>query len=235
MIPYNWKQFIYHVGRARDQYSIAKTRLVAGGKERKEGRQTIFFTHLDPFNSDASEAELITDIKKPKEVHYQIHWIPEQDAVYWIHLSTAQDAGLEFWQTGSNVIITYQSVPKECVVKVVSESGKRELFARQHTFREGSKVTLRDTWVPTGSTVLRLPRETENKLQMWDSNSIPSESRSWSDEEWVQSVDLRVNGNPNDEIYKDKQYMQRFAEQVQKLVNTEGFFFRGSTKGEHPE
>ena len=44
--------------------------------------------------------------------------------MYWIHLSTAQDAGLEFWQTGSNAIITYQSVPKECVVKVVSESGK---------------------------------------------------------------------------------------------------------------
>ena len=157
-------------------------------------------------------------------MHYQIHWRPEQDAVYWIHLSIAQDAGLEFWQTGSNVIITYQSVPKECVVKVVSESGKRELLARQHTFREGSNVTLRDTWVPTGSNVLRQPRETESKLQMWDSNPIPSESRSWSDEEWVQSVDLRVNDIPNDEIYKDKQYMQRIAEQVQKLVNTESFF-----------
>ena len=49
------------------------------------------------------------------KVHYQIRWRPEQDAVYWIHLSTAQDAGLEFWQTGFNATITYQSVPKECV------------------------------------------------------------------------------------------------------------------------
>ena len=69
------------------------------------------------FNSDASEAESITDFKN------QIHWRLEQDAVYWIHLSSAQDAGLEFWQTRSNAIITYQSVPQECVVKVVSESG----------------------------------------------------------------------------------------------------------------
>ena len=128
-----------------------------GGKERKEGRQTIFFTPLGPFNSDADEAELITDIKKPRKVHYHIHWRPEQDAVYWIHLSTAQDAGQEFWQTGSKAIFTYQSVPKECVVKVDSESEKRELFARQLTPRERPKVTLRTSWVHTRSNDLREP------------------------------------------------------------------------------
>ena len=37
---------------------------------------------------------------KPRKVQHHIHWRPEQDAVYWIHLSTAQDAGLEFWKTG---------------------------------------------------------------------------------------------------------------------------------------
>ena len=68
----------------------------------KEGRQTIFFTPLDPLFSDADEAQLITDIMKPRKIHYQIHWRPEQDAVDWIHVSTAQDAGLEFWQTDSN-------------------------------------------------------------------------------------------------------------------------------------
>ena len=42
MIPYRWKQFIYHVGRTRDQLSIVEIGLVAGRKERKEGRQTGF-------------------------------------------------------------------------------------------------------------------------------------------------------------------------------------------------
>ena len=88
---------------------------MAGGTERKEGRQTIFFTPLDPFNSDADEAESIADTTKPRKGKYQIHWRPEQDAVYWIHLTTAEDAGLGFWQTGSDAIITYQFVPKECV------------------------------------------------------------------------------------------------------------------------
>ena len=35
-------------------------------------------------------------IISPRQVHYQIHWRPEQDAVYWIHLSIAHYAGLEF-------------------------------------------------------------------------------------------------------------------------------------------
>ena len=49
MIPYKCKRIIYHVGRARDQYSSGEIGLVAGGKERKEGRQTVFCTPLDPF------------------------------------------------------------------------------------------------------------------------------------------------------------------------------------------
>ena len=32
MIPYKWKRLIFHVTRARDQYSIAEIGLVAGEK-----------------------------------------------------------------------------------------------------------------------------------------------------------------------------------------------------------
>ena len=177
---------------------------MAGGKERKEGRQTIFFTPLDPFNSDADEAEAVADTAKPRKVKYQIHWRPEQDAVYWIHLSTAQDADLEFWQTGFNAIITYQSVPKECVVKVVSESGKRDLFARQLTPRERPKVTLRPSCVHTRSNIVSMPRETESNFQAWNSDPNASGSRIWPKMKIEQSIDLRIDG------------MQRIAEQVQK-------------------
>ena len=38
--------------------------------------------------------------------------------------------------------------------------------------------------------------------------------------EFEDSVDLRVIGIPNDVTYKDEQYVQRIAEQVQILVNT---------------
>ena len=179
---------------------------------------------LDPFNIDADEAESITDTTKPRKGQYQIHWRPAQDAVYWIRLSTAQDAGPELWQTGSDATITYQSVPKECVVKVVSESGKRKLFSRQLTPRERPKVPLRPSWVHTRSNTASMPRETESNLQAWNSDPNASGSRSWTKEEIEQSIDLRVDGITNDETYKDEQYMQRIAEQVQKLVTTKEFF-----------
>ena len=155
---------------------------MAGGRERKEGSQTIFFTPLDPFNSDADEAESITDATKPRKVQYHIHWRPEQDAVYWIHLSTAQDAGLKFGQTGSNAIVTYQSVPKDCVVKVVSESGKRELFAKANFSLERAKSNTPKYMGSQNSDVSCTPRETESNLQTWNFDPIPSESRNWPDE-----------------------------------------------------
>ena len=54
-------------------------------KKLKKGRQTIFFTPLDPYHSDASEAESSTDLSKSRKVHYQTQWRPEQDVVYWIN------------------------------------------------------------------------------------------------------------------------------------------------------
>ena len=79
---------------------------------------------------------------------------------------------------------------------------------------------------------MREPRETESKLQTWSSNPIPSGRRNWPKEESEQSVDLRVDGIPDAETYNDEQYMQRTAEQVQKLVNKERFF-RRLTEGQH--
>ena len=66
---------------------------------------------------------------------------------------------------------------------------------------------------------MSMPRETESNLQAWNSDSNASESRTWPMEEIEQSIDLRVDGIPNDETFKDEQYMQRIAEQVQKTCD----------------
>ena len=93
------------------------------------------------------------------------------------HGQSSQDSNN---QTGS---VTYQSVPKDCVVKVVSESGKRELFARKLTPRERPKVTLRPSWVHTRSNAASMPRETKTNLQAWNSDPHASGSRTWPKEE----------------------------------------------------
>ena len=71
-----------------------------------------------------------------------------------------------------------------------------------------------------------MPRETESNLHVWNSDPNASGSRTWPKEEIEQSIDLRVDGIPNDETYTDEQYMQRIAEQVQKLVTTKEIFKR---------
>ena len=92
---------------------------------------------------------------------------------------------------------------KECVVKVVRESGKRELFARQITPRERPTVTLRPSCVHTRSNTVSMPRETESNLQAWNSDTNASGSCTWPKEEIEQSIALRIDGIPNDETYKD--------------------------------
>ena len=73
-----------------------------------------------------------------------------------------------------------------------------------------------------------MPRETESNLQAWISNPKSSQSRKWPNEDIEQSIDLRVDGIPNDETYKDEQYMQRIAKQVQKLMVTKEVLKDGS-------
>ena len=81
--------------------------------------------------------------------------------------------------------------PKKCVLKVVSESVKRDLLARQLTPRE-RPVTLIPSWVHTKSNIVSMPREIESNLQAWNPNA--SGSRTWPKEEIEQSIDLRVDG-----------------------------------------
>ena len=63
-IPYNWKEFLFHRGCSFDVTSILKSGLIAGGRESKEGKQTIFFTLLNPFGDDPDEEEPGDDLSK---------------------------------------------------------------------------------------------------------------------------------------------------------------------------
>ena len=47
-IPPRWKEYLYHVGSFFAVNSILQAGLIAGGRDTEEGRQTVFFTFLDP-------------------------------------------------------------------------------------------------------------------------------------------------------------------------------------------
>ena len=66
--------------------------------------------------------------------------------MYWVRLSTAQDQGLEFWQTKSCAIMTYAAIPGDCIGRVTSQNGERVDFEMLETPRPVPKVTLKKNW-----------------------------------------------------------------------------------------
>ena len=96
---------------------IIHSGLIAGGKDTKEGRQAVFFTAVNPM-TDSQEDEPL-DVRKPRKVLYRTKWKVFQDALCWINLRNAQDKGSELWQTRFNAIIYEDSVPVDCVERVV--------------------------------------------------------------------------------------------------------------------
>ena len=82
LILHNGKEFVFNRSCSFDLKSIAG--LIAGGREGRETRHTVFFTPLP---------------KMTRKVHYKTGWKYSQDAVYWIHLGRAQEKGTAFWAT----------------------------------------------------------------------------------------------------------------------------------------
>ena len=72
-------------------------------------------------------------------------WTHSQDAVYWIHLAKAQEKGRTLWQTRSHAIIVHDSVPPDCIEKVISEKGERTLYQRLAAPRPAPRTILKNT------------------------------------------------------------------------------------------
>ena len=145
-IPHYWREFVFHRGCSVNVNSIHATGLVAGGRESKEGRQTFLFKHLNPFGENRDEEEPDGDLSKPKEVHSHSNRRHNQDTVYCVKLSRAQDQGVQFWQTRSNAIIEDDLVPANYIYKAISQNGDRILLERLSTPRPPLRVTLEDEW-----------------------------------------------------------------------------------------
>ena len=204
-IPYKWKEFLFHRGCSCNVTSILTSGLIAGGRESKEGRQTVFFTPLNPFGYNPDKAGPSDDLSKPRKVHHYSKWKTRQDAVCWINLARAQDKGLQFWQTRSNAVIVHNSVPTDCIFKVISQRGERTLFQRLSTPRPAPKIVLKSA---------RQPQQQQDTSESSASGTRKLERR---DESTVETepefkVDFRIEGIAQDVILKDDERMGKIQE-----------------------
>ena len=95
---------------------------------------------------DNPDEELSDDLSKPRKVHYHSTWKNTQDAACWINFVRAQDKGIRFWQTRSQAEIVHNSVPTDCIDKVISQKGERTLFDRLSTPRPAPKIVIESAW-----------------------------------------------------------------------------------------
>ena len=82
-------------------------------------RQTVFFTSVDPFNKEHRDPDVI-DLDAPRLAWVQAENVEKhQNTVYWVDIKPAQNKGLKFYQTRSNAIILYNTLPAYCIPKAI--------------------------------------------------------------------------------------------------------------------
>ena len=77
---------------------------------------------------------------------YRMKWKRHHDSVYWFDLKTAQDQGLVLWKTMSHAIVREDSMPAECLTKVVRYNHEILYHRSQSGPQVAPKVTLRPTF-----------------------------------------------------------------------------------------
>ena len=148
--------------------------LIPEGKEKEKARQAVFLTPTNPSGDNPREAVFHDDFTVPKKELHVTRWKYDQNAVYWVRMSKAQDQGLEFWQTKSFAITTCATILRD------SQNGERENFQRLETTRFAQQQQHSGKDVPS-----LLEKETEREYWGWSTRHYGPLQRSKSSPEVI--------------------------------------------------
>ena len=109
------------------------------------------------------------NVKEPRVVLYRTKWKVNRNAENWINLKSTQNRRLVFWQTNSNAIILDNSVPADCLAKVVHYKTREILHQQIHLSpHPPPKVSLKSVW--------QVQHESTGKLVADQVTTIPDEN-----------------------------------------------------------
>ena len=179
-----------HLGSTLDFRSFSEGGLVAGGLGTQQGRQTCFLTVVDPVSIPILTPRV--EEGKPKMLLYTLLWRRAHNAVRWLVPKLAQDKRLIFWQSMSNAINLYESVPADCLVKVVRrklDDTEAELLYQKRApqLKEAPLIVLKET--PLLGTARRDPLR-----------GVPVSL--------VSKIDPRLDGLPQAVVDKDQDFQE---------------------------
>ena len=139
LIPNNFFEYIYHIGCAVNLHSMTNSGLIAGGQIFSMDRQTVFFTAVDPMHKNRKDPQEL-DLTKPRLASYKQEWTVHQDTVYWVEFQFAQRKGLKFYQTRSNAIILYDTLPTYCISKATVMKSEEIIHRKFPTMMIGCAI-----------------------------------------------------------------------------------------------
>ena len=113
LIPNDFFEYIFQIGCAINLHSIINSGLIPGGQNLSK-RQTVFFTSVDPMNKEQKDPDVI-HLECTASCLVQARSVEEtsQRGVLGRHKTwLAQKKGFKFYQTRSNAIILYDTLPR---------------------------------------------------------------------------------------------------------------------------
>ena len=99
-------------------------------------------------NKEHKDPDVI-NLDAPRLAWYkQKVWKKHQNTVYWVDIRLAQKKGLKFYQTRSNAIILYNTLPPYCIPKsIMMETGEIIYEKVYASPRLPPKISFRDNWM----------------------------------------------------------------------------------------
>ena len=86
LIPKGFTEYLYLVGNANELNSLLRNGLIPGGTSLKRGRQSVFFTTVNPMEDGNGMGDTPCDLTNPRIIPCKNIWKPLQNTVYWCKL-----------------------------------------------------------------------------------------------------------------------------------------------------
>ena len=120
--------------------------------------------------------------------HHVLHgtsrkWRRHQDTVCWVDIQLAQQKGFKFYQTRSNAIILYNTLPSFCIPKVVMMKSREIIFEKVYASpRPPLKISIKDNWMKKWIQKLLVVSEDSQQIQPRSKTQLSSTERPVSEQ-----------------------------------------------------
>ena len=133
------------------------------------------------------------DLTKPRLASYKQKWKRHQNTVYWVDIQLAQWKGLKFYQTRSNAIILYDTLPAYCISKVVVMKSEEIIYQKLHVSpRPPPKISYKVNWMcDLDSDVAESSKDTQ-RIQPKPKTQLSSSVRPVCGQESTKEIEKRT-------------------------------------------